>query len=186
MLLGVILVPCHKDVTDHSCPFLVPRWLQGDYRENGLENDRYKMEGRCHAFLLLLVNSWAQEGVSAFSTFTVSFLKIHHVVLLSCYSTTNFHKCHCFKQAFMTCSLHGSGFQGLSTAELSCLLRIQSRCQPGVLSLVLVQVHMAVGKIHFLVTTECVLACFFKASKIISPFRRGPVSLIRSFSLSPS
>jgi hypothetical protein len=28
--------------------------------------DRYKMEDRCHAFLLLLVNSWAQDGVSAF------------------------------------------------------------------------------------------------------------------------
>jgi hypothetical protein len=37
-----------------------PRWLQGDCRENG------KTEDRCHAFLLLLVNSWAQERIRCF------------------------------------------------------------------------------------------------------------------------
>jgi hypothetical protein len=28
MLLGVVSVPCHKDVIDHFCPFLTPGWLQ--------------------------------------------------------------------------------------------------------------------------------------------------------------
>jgi hypothetical protein len=31
--LGVVLAPCQEDVIDHSCPFLIPRWLQSDERE---------------------------------------------------------------------------------------------------------------------------------------------------------
>jgi hypothetical protein len=28
VLLEEVSVPCHEDVTQHSCPFLIPRWLQ--------------------------------------------------------------------------------------------------------------------------------------------------------------
>jgi hypothetical protein len=27
LLLGIVLVPCHKDVIDYFCLFLIPRWL---------------------------------------------------------------------------------------------------------------------------------------------------------------
>jgi hypothetical protein len=41
--------------------------------------DRYKMEERCHAFLLLLVNSWTQEGVRAFQVESFEhFTQIHN------------------------------------------------------------------------------------------------------------
>jgi hypothetical protein len=55
LLLSVVLVHCHKDVIDHSCPSLIPRWLQERLAQS---KDRFKMEERCHAFLLFLVNSW--------------------------------------------------------------------------------------------------------------------------------
>jgi hypothetical protein len=65
LLLQVVLVPSQKVVTDHSFPSLIPRWLQGDCREWLRAKTDIKWM-TCHAFLLLLVNSWAQEGVSAF------------------------------------------------------------------------------------------------------------------------
>jgi hypothetical protein len=40
--------------------------------------DRYKVEERCHAFLLLLVNSWAQ-GVNAFQEKQVEHLLHIHI-----------------------------------------------------------------------------------------------------------
>jgi hypothetical protein len=35
VLLGVDSVSCHEDVVHHFCSSLIPRWLQGDCRENG-------------------------------------------------------------------------------------------------------------------------------------------------------
>jgi hypothetical protein len=44
--------------------------IQGDCKGTAKQmtqsKDRYKMEARGYAFLLFLVNSWVQEGVSAF------------------------------------------------------------------------------------------------------------------------
>jgi hypothetical protein len=44
--------------------------IQGDWNVTAermaKSKDRYKMEDKCHAFLLLLDTSWAQEGVIAF------------------------------------------------------------------------------------------------------------------------
>jgi hypothetical protein len=28
LLLGEVLLPCQEDVINHSCPSLIPRWLQ--------------------------------------------------------------------------------------------------------------------------------------------------------------
>jgi hypothetical protein len=40
--------------------------IQGDCKENGLEQRLLQNEGKDAKFLLFLVNSWAQEEVSAF------------------------------------------------------------------------------------------------------------------------
>jgi hypothetical protein len=37
LLLSVVSVPCHEDVTDYFCPFLIPRQLQGDCKWNDSE-----------------------------------------------------------------------------------------------------------------------------------------------------
>jgi hypothetical protein len=66
LLLGIVSVPYYKDIVSDSSPSFIPRWLQGDCREWFRTKIDTKMEDRCHAFLLLLVNLWAQEGVSAF------------------------------------------------------------------------------------------------------------------------
>jgi hypothetical protein len=55
---------CHGDVTAQSCVSLIPRQLQGDCREDGSEQTQIQIGDRC--FSPLLVNLWAQEGVSAF------------------------------------------------------------------------------------------------------------------------
>jgi hypothetical protein len=46
VLLGVVSVPCHGEVMNHSCPSLIPRWLQGDCRENGSEQRQIQNGGR--------------------------------------------------------------------------------------------------------------------------------------------
>jgi hypothetical protein len=58
LLLRAVLVPCFEDVMNHSCPFLISRWLQGDCRKNGSEQRQIQNGGWGHAFLLLLFNSW--------------------------------------------------------------------------------------------------------------------------------
>jgi hypothetical protein len=60
--LRVVSVTCHKGVIDQSCPFCDPRWLRREW----LRQTDTKWRQECQVFLLLLVNSWAQVGVSAF------------------------------------------------------------------------------------------------------------------------
>jgi hypothetical protein len=62
----VVLIPGHKDVIDHSCPFFIPRWLQermaqskGQQVQNGDRDAK--------SFLLFLVNLWVQEKSQCFS-----------------------------------------------------------------------------------------------------------------------
>jgi hypothetical protein len=55
--LGVVSIPCHKDLITQSCPAWIPRWLQ---REQFKAKTDTNWGQRCQAFLLLLVNSWAQ------------------------------------------------------------------------------------------------------------------------------
>jgi hypothetical protein len=44
LLLGVVSVPCHEDITDYFCPFLIPMTQN---------KDRYKMES-CDAFVVVV------------------------------------------------------------------------------------------------------------------------------------
>jgi hypothetical protein len=50
LLLGVILVPCNKDVIHHSCPSLSPVWLQGDCRENSVKQRQIQNGGEMLSF----------------------------------------------------------------------------------------------------------------------------------------
>jgi hypothetical protein len=52
LLLGVLSVPCHEDAFDYFCPFLIPRWLQGDCKWNDLEQTQIQ-NGLLLCFLML-------------------------------------------------------------------------------------------------------------------------------------
>jgi hypothetical protein len=56
--LEKVSVPCHRDVVTHSCPSLFHGGCSGEWFR--AKDNRYKMETENHAFLLSLVNSWAQ------------------------------------------------------------------------------------------------------------------------------
>jgi hypothetical protein len=65
----MVSVPCHKNVIDHSCPSLIPRWLQ----ERMAQNKGQKVQngvGDAKNFLFL-VNSWAQVKKQCFLAKTV-------------------------------------------------------------------------------------------------------------------
>jgi hypothetical protein len=56
--------PC-KHVNGKSCPSWIPRWLQERMAQS--KGCRYKWKQGYQAFLLLLVNSWAQVRSHCFS-----------------------------------------------------------------------------------------------------------------------
>jgi hypothetical protein len=57
--LGIVLVLCHKNVTNPSCPSWNPKVTTGQ-RDLAKEMGTKWKQG-CQAFLLYLVNLWAQE-----------------------------------------------------------------------------------------------------------------------------
>jgi hypothetical protein len=54
LLLGVVSIPCYEDIMDHSCPSFIPRWLQGDCRENVSEQRQIQNVGQIPCFSLTL------------------------------------------------------------------------------------------------------------------------------------
>jgi hypothetical protein len=63
--LGIVLVPCHENLMDHSCPFLI----QGGCKREWLRTkNKYKVQAEQQDFFLFLVNSWAEVRPQWFST----------------------------------------------------------------------------------------------------------------------
>jgi hypothetical protein len=71
---GIVSVPYHEDVTDHFCPSLIPRWLQGNCRENGSEQ-RQIQNGEMPSFFILFYYSYVRDAIFSPSKESVLFSK---------------------------------------------------------------------------------------------------------------